>query len=90
MEKLKIYFKTPYEEKGFIKATLDFCLRALTVAVWVYLMSILGRLLIDAVLHEFNPLTQVWWFAYCFVVGVGGTWLAYILLFVRDYYQAEE
>ena len=90
MEKLKIYFKTPYEEKGVIKATLDMCLRALTLVTWVYLVVVLSRLLMDAILHEFNPMMQVWWFAYCFIVFVGGTWLAYILLFVRSYYEAEE
>ena len=90
MEKLKIYFKTPYEEKGAFKATLDMCLRALTVGVWGYLLVILSRLLVDALLHEYNPMLQLWWFSYCFIVGVGATWIAYILLFVRDYYGGEE
>lgn len=89
MEKLKLYFKTPYEEKGIIKATLDLCLRGLTLCVWGYLMLILGDLFIDAILHEYNPMMKVWWFSYCFILFVGGSWIAYIILFVRDYYEVE-
>lgn len=90
MEKLKSYFTQPYEEKGALKATLDLALRALTVVVWGYLMVILGRLLLDAFVREYNPMMQLWWFSYCFILFVGATWLAYILLFVRNYYEGEE
>ena len=89
MEKLKIYLKRPYEEKGIIKATLDLCLRFFTLGVWGYLMFILGRLLLDALLHEYDPLIKMWWFAYCFILFVGASWIAYIVLFLRDYYEEE-
>ncbi len=90
MEKLKLYFKTPYEEKGLLKATLDFVFRAVTVVVWMYMVWVLSTLLVDALLHDYNPITKMWWFSYCFIVFVGGTWLAHIALFVRDYYEAED
>lgn len=90
MQKMLIYFKKPYQEKGLIKATLDFLLRVLTLGVWAYLAFILGSLLIDALLHSYNPMIKVWWFSYCFTIFLGATWLAYIVLFVRDYYEAEE
>ena len=48
MEKLKLYFKTPYEEKGFLKATLDFMVRGLTVWIWVWLVWVLWLLFWDA------------------------------------------
>ena len=90
MEKLKLYFKTPYEEKGLIKATLDFMVRGVTAFVWVWLVWILGSLLWDALVHSYDPMLKLWWFSYCFITFVGGSWLAYILLFVRDYYGGEE
>ena len=90
MNKIILYFMLPYQEKGFIKATLDFILRAAVLAVWCWLVSVLGRLFIDALLHNYDPLQKVWWGAYGFVILFGASWLAYIMLFVRDYYQAEE
>ena len=48
MQKFLAYVKQPYAEKGFIRATLDMCLRVLTALVWGYLMFILWNLLFDA------------------------------------------
>lgn len=90
MEKLKLYFQLPYEEKGIFKATLDFAVRAVTVVIWGQLMLILGRLLWSACLYEFDPAVKLWWFSYCFILFVGAGWITYIILFVRDYYEAEE
>ena len=90
MEKLMLYFILPYQEKGFIKATLDFILRGVTVVVWVWLTSVVARLSFDALLHSYSPLQKMWWSAYGFVIFLGASWLAYILLFVRDYYQDED
>ena len=90
MQKLMIYLKQPYEEKGFIWATLDLALRTLTAVVWVYLMYILAHLWVDALVRNYDPAQKLWWTSYCFIVGFGATWLAYILLFVRDYYGGEE
>lgn len=90
MQKWILYIKQPYEEKGFFRATLDLFLRALTISVWVYLVYVLGLLLIDALVHNYDVVQKMWWFSYCFIIGLGGTWLAYILLFVRDYYNSEE
>ena len=89
MQKWIGYITQPYEAKGFIKATLDLILRACTLVVWAYLTYILGDLFIDALLHNYSPVQKMWWFSYCFIIFLGATWLAYILLFVRDYYEAE-
>ena len=90
MNKVWLYFTLPYREKGFIKATLDFILRAVTVLVWGWLACILFRLFIDALLFNYSPLQKVWWGAFGFIMLFGASWLAYILLFVRDYYHAQE
>ncbi len=89
MQKLMTYVKQPYEEKGFIRATLDLCLRVVTVVVWGYLMYILMNLLVDALVRSYEPTMKVWWCSYCFIIFFGATWLAYILLFVRDYYSQD-
>ena len=52
-------------------------------------MFILGNLLIDALVHSYDPAVKLWWCSYCFIIFFGATWLAYILLFVRDYYEEE-
>ena len=90
MEKVILYFVLPYQEKGFVKATLDFILRGAAVITWCWLTNVLVRLFFDALLHNYSPLQKMWWGAYGFVSFVGISWLAYICLFVRDYYQAEE
>ena len=90
MRKLWLYFKLPYQEKGVIKATLDLLLRAGTAYIWGYLVFILGLLLWDALLHSYDPAAKIWWFSYCFTIFVGASWLAYIVLFVRDYYEPEQ
>ena len=86
MQKIMAYLKQPYQEKGTIRATLDLGLRLLTIVVWGYLMFILWNLLFDALVRNYNPTMKLWWFSYCFIIFFGATWLAYILLFVRDYY----
>ena len=90
MQKIVAYIKQPYEEKGIIRATLDLCLRLVTLVVWGYLMFILGHLLFDALVRNYDPAMRIWWVSYCFIIFFGATWLAYILLFVRDYYEPEE
>ena len=83
------YIKQPYQQTGFIRATLDLALRLLTVVVWGYLMYVLGHLLFDALVRNYDPVMKLWWCSYCFIIFLGATWLAYILLFVRNYYEAE-
>lgn len=89
MEKLLAYLKQPYQEIGTIRATLDLILRFVTAVVWVYLMYILGNLLFDALVRNYDPVMKLWWCSYCFIIFFGATWLAYILLFVRNYYEEE-
>lgn len=90
MSKIALYFTLPYQEKGFLKATFDFVLRFVAVVTWCWISGLLVRLFVDALLHDYSPLQKVWWGAYGFIMFFGATWLLYILLFVRDYYQAEE
>lgn len=89
MGKLLAYLKQPYQEIGTIRATLDLILRFVTAVVWVYLMYILGNLLFDALVRNYDPVMKLWWCSYCFIIFFGATWLAYILLFVRNYYEEE-
>ncbi len=86
MQTLLSYLKRPYTEKGLIIGTLDLLLKCLTVFVWGYVTVILCSLFFDSLLTDYNPLNKLWWFSYCFLIFFGATWLAYIVLFVRDYY----
>ena len=90
MEKFKQYLLQPYAEKGVVLATIDLALRALTVAVWGYLMFILCGLLVQSFLLDYDPRAIFWWFSYCFILFFGASWLAYIMLFARSYYYADE
>ena len=85
MQRFISFVTKPYREKGFILGTLDTLVKAFTLAVWGYLVYILGLLLLESILNDFNPLHKMWWFSYCFSMLFGGTWLACIVFFVRDY-----
>ena len=65
-------------------------LKLLTVFLWGYIAVILCTLFVDSMVLDYNPLNKLWWFSYCFLIFFGATWLAYIVLFVRDYYEPEE
>lgn len=90
MEKFKAYLKLPYQEKGVLLGTLDWAVRVLTVFVWCYIVTILFRLLVDSLLMDYNPVAKMWWCSYSFLILFGATWLAYIVLFVRNYYNDED
>ncbi|OUO56916.1 hypothetical protein [Candidatus Avelusimicrobium gallicola] len=90
MQTLLAYLKKPYAEKGFIVGTFDLLLKLLTVFLWGYIAVILCTLFVDSIVLDYNPLNKLWWFSYCFLIFFGATWLAYIVLFVRDYYEPEE
>ena len=90
MQTLLAYLIKPYAEKGFIVGTFDLLLKLLTVFLWGYIAVILCTLFVDSMVLDYNPLNKLWWFSYCFLIFFGATWLAYIVLFVRDYYEPEE
>lgn len=90
MQHLMEYLKRPYSEKGFIVGTFDLLLKLLAVFIWGYLAVILCSLFVDSIIMDYNPLNKVWWFSYCFLIFFGATWLAYIVLFVRNYYEEPE
>ena len=85
MQRFVAFVKKPYHEKGIFIGTVDTLLKAVTAFVWIYLVYILSVLFLDSFLTDYNPINKMWWFSYCFSMFFGGTWLAYILLFVRDY-----
>lgn len=90
MQTLLTYLKRPFAEKGLIVGTLDLLLKLLAVWVWGYLAVILGSLFVESLVVDYNPMNKMWWFSYCFLIFFGASWLAYIVLFVRDYRETEE
>ena len=80
----------PYRERGIFWGTVDWVVRVLAVFVWCYVVTILLRLLLDSFLMDFNPVNKLWWCSYSFLIFFGATWLAYIALFVRNYYGDDE
>ncbi|MGN0024643.1 MAG: hypothetical protein ACI351_04340 [Candidatus Avelusimicrobium sp.] len=89
MQKLIAFIKRPYAEKGFIVGTFDTILKLVALFIWGYLTVVLGMLFIESILVDYNPLNKMWWFSYCFLIFFGATWLAYIILFVRDYTEED-
>lgn len=89
MQAIISYLKKPYAEKGLIIGTFDSLLKLLALCVWGYLAVILGSLLWESLLTDYNPLNKLWWFSYCFFIFFGATWLAYIVLFVRNYNEED-
>ena len=85
MQKIVTYLKKPFEAKGLFIGVVDTCLKAVTVFVWGYLTVVLCSLFFTSLMVDYNPLTKLWWFSYCFFIFFGATLLAYILLFVRSY-----
>ena len=92
MTKLHSFFIKPFTAKGLCWGVIDLIVKLITVTVWVYLMGILGSLIWQSIQLDYNPLNQLWWFSYSFLMFFGASLLAYILLFVRDYndYEYEE
>ena len=87
---LHTMFIKPFTAKGFLWGLVDVIVKALTVIVWVYLMCIQLSLVWQSIQLDYNPMTQLWWFSYAFLMFFGGSLLAYILLFVRDYNEIYE
>ena len=90
MQTLLTYLKRPFAEKGLIVGTLDLLLKLLAVWVWGYLAVILGSLFVESLVVDYTPMNKMWWFSYCFLIFFGASWLAYVVLFVRDYRETEE
>lgn len=90
MQRILSYLKKPFVEKGLVIGVFDSCLKAVTVFVWGYLTVVLCSLFFQSLAVDYNPLTKLWWFSYCFFIFFGATLLAYILLFVRSYDEDEE
>ena len=87
---LHTMFIKPFTAKGFLWGLVDVIVKTLTVIVWVYLMCIQLSLVWQSIQLDYNPMTQLWWFSYAFLMFFGGSLLAYILLFVRDYNEIYE
>ena len=92
MNKLYAFFIKPFSVKGLVWGLVDLLIKLFTLSVWVYLMCILGSLIWQSIKLDYNPINQLWWFSYCFLMFFGASLIAYILLFIRDYndYELEE
>ena len=89
MTKFNQFFIKPFTAKGFFWGCLDVLIKVCALVVWVYLVYILGMLVWQSIQLDYNRFTQLWWLSYCFLMFFGGTLLAYILLFVRDYNEEQ-
>ena len=89
MTKLNQFFIKPFTAKGFFWGALDLLIKVCALVVWLYLVYILGALVWQSIQVDYNRFTQLWWFSYCFLMFFGGTLLAYILMFVRDYNEEQ-
>ena len=87
MQRLITFLAKPFQEKGIILGTLDTALKAVVAIIWIYLTYILSILVLECLLTDDNALDKILWFSYCFSLFFGVTWLAYIVFFVRDYYE---
>ena len=85
MTLLKNLFVKPFAAKGPVWGVADVLVKLLAAFVWLYLMSILCQLMWESIQLDYNPITQLWWLAYCFLIFFGASWLAYIAIFMRDY-----
>lgn len=65
------YLKRPYAEKGLIIGTFDLLLKLFALCVWGYLAVILCTLFFDSMLMDYNPVSKMWWFSYCFLIFSG-------------------
>ena len=87
---LHTLFVKPFTAKGFWWGLTDVAVKAVTIVLWVYLMCIQLSLVWQSIQLDYNPMNQLWWFSYAFLMFFGATLLAYILLFVRDYNEEYE
>lgn len=89
-QKLHAFFIKPFTVKGPFLGLLDLAVKAVALLVWGYLTIILASLMWASLRTDYNTLTQLWWFSYCFLLFFGASLLAYILLFVRTYNEEPE
>lgn len=89
MQKIVTFLKKPYTEKGLIVGSVDLLVKLVVLCVWCYLTVVLARLFIASLLTDYNPMHQLWWFSYCFLMFFGLSWLSYIAFFLRDYNEEE-
>lgn len=87
---LHTLFVKPFSAKGFWWGLTDIVVKVVTAIVWVYLMCIQVSLVWQSIKLDFNPVNQLWWFSYAFLMFFGASLLAYILFFVRDYNEEYE
>lgn len=83
-------FVKPFTAKGLLWGLTDIVVKIITAVVWVYLMCIQVSLVVQSIKLDYNPVNQLWWFSYAFLMFFGASLLAYILFFVRDYNEEVE
>ena len=82
---LKNFFIKPFSAKGLFWGTLDLLVKLCAAFVWIYVAGVLFFLMQESFRLDYSLTTQLWWFAYCFLIFFGASVLAYILIFLRDY-----
>ena len=87
---LQHFFTKPFTEKGITWGVIDTLVKLVAAFVWCYLLWIVCALMLESIRLDYNPVTQLWWLAYCFLIFFGASWLAYIAIFVRDYSEKQE
>lgn len=85
MKNILAFIKKPFAAKGVFIGACDWVLRLAVAAGWLYVVYLLGGLLYESLLIDYNVFTKLWWCSYCFFMFFGATWFAYIIWFVRDY-----
>ena len=68
MTQLKNLFIKPFVIKGPFWGIVDLVVKIIAAFLWIYLMGILWILIRQSVLLDYNPITQLWWVAYCFLI----------------------
>ena len=85
MMRLQRFFTQPFTEKGIFWGIIDALVKLVALIIWADLTWIMCGVMHQSILLDYNPVTQLWWFSYCFLIFFGASWLAYIAIFVRDY-----
>ncbi|ACC98234.1 hypothetical protein Emin_0679 [Elusimicrobium minutum Pei191] len=83
---LNRFFIKPFTVRGIFWGTLDLSAKILGAAIWLFVLKILAEIFYNAVFVVYNPKERIWWFAYCTVMFLGASLIAYAPVFVRRDY----
>jgi len=78
-------FIKPFKQ-GPVKGTLDVAVKIIALAFWVYVTAFAVTTVYGALMYEYNPKVTMWWIAYCFLLFLGASIIAYPAVFERKKY----